>query len=163
MNTMTQMARTYRNMCKQVQHQDAHIREAKAKLHALSKARNQTIQELEYLRTLMEYCVITGEEPTQAKLSHTVEQMNNTISEHRRHMRMDDFYYTPSGSTVTISTTGLSSLLGAQGATGAYGVPGVTASISTSSSPYVSVTSTGSSLLIQDELDLLQNTNTPIP
>lgn len=163
MNTLKQMARTYRNMCKQVQRQDAQIREAKTKLHALGQARNQTIQELEYLKTLMDYCVITGEQPTQAKLSHTGEQMNVHINEHRRHMRMDDFYYTPSGSTVTISTTGLSSLLGAQGATGAYGVPGVTASISTSAYPYVSMTSAGSSSIIQDELDLLQNTNTPIP
>lgn len=107
MNTLTQMARTYRNMCKQVQRTDAHIRKAKARVHELSHARNQTVQELDHLRTLMEYCVVTGEEPTQAKLSHTVEQMNITINEHRRHMRMDEFYYTTSSSTITVGTTGL--------------------------------------------------------
>lgn len=161
MNTLKQIARTYRNLCKQVQQSDAHIRKARAHVHDLTHKRNQTIQELAQLRTIMEYCVITGQEPTQAKLSHTQEQMQDVIKEHRRHMGMDDFYYTNSGSTVTISTTGLSSLLGAQGATGTSISMGAAGSNGPTGYPYVSVTSAGSHLIINDDVNLMQNSSVP--
>jgi hypothetical protein len=172
MNTLTQMARTYRSMCKQVKRTDAQIRKVKAQLNELGKQRNKVIQDLEQLKTLIEYCVITGEDPTKAKLSHTVEQMHITINEHRRHTRMEDFYYTTGGSTVTTSTstinstispTSLSSLVGAQGAISTnVNLAGV-AHTGATGYPFVSITSQGSNLIIQDELDLLQNTQTPIP
>jgi hypothetical protein len=167
MNTLTQMARTYRSMCKQVKSTDSQIRKVRAQLNELGKCRNRIIQDMEQLRTLMDYCVITGEEPTQAKLTHTVEQMNTTISEHSRHMRPDEFYYTVGGSSVTVSKAAPGSVLGSQGPLVSYGGAGVvtttTTTINTNNHACTSTTSAGSSLMVQDELDLLQNNPTSIP
>lgn len=109
------------------------MRAARDHVHDVSQSRAQIAQELDALKILIEYCVISGENPTQAKLSHTVSQMNHLIQEHHRHVRSDsDFYYTgttPYPATITFGSvsvhqSALSALsvhpsaLGAKGATG---------------------------------------------
>jgi hypothetical protein len=106
MNTITQMAHKYRKLCKQVQQADAKILKVKQQAQQLNQIRNQIIQEMEHLRVLLDHCVVTGESPVQAQLSHTHTQMHVKVSEHRRQFRMDDYYFTSSGSTVTLGTLG---------------------------------------------------------
>jgi hypothetical protein len=155
MNTISQLARTYRNMCKQVQLADERIKKAKAHVAELSKERFAIMQELEHMRLLMDYCVITGENPTQAKLSHTLDQMSHVVSEHRRHMRVEnDFYYTSSGSTVTINSAGSGTFLGAHTVTNALSKP-------LTSNPTISGLGSHHHNLLNDEVDLIDTSNHP--
>jgi DNA-binding protein YbaB len=154
MNTINQLAAKYRKMNAQVKRADTQIQNAKKHVHQLGQARNQLLQELDQLRVLMDYCVITGETPVQAQLSHTHEQMQAKINDHRRQLRAEDFYFTTGGSSVTVGTTGLSTLnisTGPQGATGALGVAGIYAPTCISSMS----TSLSSLDVIQDEIDLV--------
>lgn len=107
MNTITQMAHKYRKLCKQVQQTDAKILKVKQQAHQLNQARNQIIQEMEQLRVLLDHCVVTGESPVQAQLSHTHTEMHVKVAEHRRQLRMDEYYFTSSGSSVTVGISGL--------------------------------------------------------
>jgi regulator of replication initiation timing len=104
MNTISQLARNYRKLCKQVRQADDRIQKAKSHVHELVKARHHITQELEQLKTVLDYCVISGDNPTQAQLSHTLEQMNHAIHEHRRHVRAEsDYIYTSNLGNVTIN------------------------------------------------------------
>ena len=101
------MAHKYRKLCKQVQQTDAKILKVKQQAHQLNQARNQIIQEMEQLRVLLDHCVVTGESPVQAQLSHTHTEMHVKVAEHRRQLRMDEYYFTSSGSSVTVGISGL--------------------------------------------------------
>lgn len=147
MNTLAQMARKYRGMCKQVQSTDNQIQKVRAHLNELGQSRNRIIQDMEQLKTLIDYCVITGTEPTQALLSHSVEQMNTVINEHDRNTRFKDNYYTLGGSSVTVinthnttATHGLSNMLTATPTSGAYGSMGVCAPSHTHAATTVNLT-----------------------
>ena len=100
------MAHKYRKLCKRVQQADAKILKVKQQAHQLNQARNQIIQEMDQLRVLLDHCVVTGESPVQAQLSHTHTEMHVKVAEHRRQLRMDEYYFTSSGSTVTLGTLG---------------------------------------------------------
>lgn len=147
MNTLSQLSRTYRNLCKQVQQADARIHKAKAHVHELGRDRQLIIQELEQLRTLMDYCVITGENPTQAKLSHTLDQMNHVIQEHRRQMRLEsDYIYSSGGINLNTSTLHSTILNGALGVT-----------------PYTTTSCVSHSHNLQDDMDLIQGSVSTMP
>lgn len=105
MNTINQMAQKYRKLCKQVQRTDAKILKVKQQAHQLSQARNQIIQEMDHLRVLLDHCVVTGESPVQAQLSHSHAQMQVHVQEHRRQLRLDEYYFTSTGSSVTVGPT----------------------------------------------------------
>ncbi len=153
MNTINQLAARYRKMSAHVKRADAKIQKAKTHMQQLNQDRNQLVQELEQMRVILDYCVVTGESPVQAQLSHTLEQMQTKIQDHRRRLRMDVLYYTPSGSSVAVSTTGLNTMISkahtGSGATGAIGAPYVIPFTSP-----ISVSSLSSTYQINDEIDL---------
>jgi len=111
MTTLTQMAHTYRKLCKQVQHTEARLQKVKQQANQLNQHRNQIIQEMEHLRTLMDHCVVTGESPVQAKLSHSHQEMAVKVQEHRRQLRMDEYYFTNPSATISLNHSGLLSSL----------------------------------------------------
>ena len=94
MNTINQLARQYRKTNDQLSRMDKKLHAAKKHMRDLGEARRRISQDLEQIKLLLDYCVITGEPPLQARLSHTHEQMHASIQDHRTRTGTDVYYHT---------------------------------------------------------------------
>lgn len=109
MKTLNQLARRYRQLCKGPSRVDQQINKLREQISRLSQQRQKMTSEIEHTQLLLNYCVISGESPAQAALSHTNEQMQAALEEHQRLVKENRIYYDPSLATigtVTISNHG---------------------------------------------------------
>ena len=82
MSTVNQLSRQYRKLCKKTQTIDKQIQKLSQTGKVLRDARRACVQEIETTKLLIDYCVITGESPTQAQLSHTTDQIRQIVETH---------------------------------------------------------------------------------
>lgn len=105
MTTIHQLAQQYRRLCAQVSSADLDIQTAKKRLEESEKSRNRIIKDMDELRVLMDYCIISGDSPEQAKLTYSLTEMETKILEHRSQHRTNDFYYVDHGQSAAIRST----------------------------------------------------------
>jgi hypothetical protein len=86
MTTLNQLTKKYRKLCAQPKQWDRKLEKAKAHMRTLQDAKHKCLMNIENTKLLIDYCVITGECPTQAQLSHTVNQMQDIVQYHARIM-----------------------------------------------------------------------------
>lgn len=100
MKTLNQLARRYRQLCKGPSRVDQQINKLREQISRLSQQRQKMTSEIEHTKLLLNYCVVSGESPAQAALSHTNEQMQAALEEHQRLVKDSGFYHDPSLATI---------------------------------------------------------------
>lgn len=109
MKTLNQLARRYRQLCKGPSRVDQQINKLREQLSRLNQQRQKMLGEIEHTQLLLNYCVVSGESPAQAALSHTNEQMQAALEEHQRLVKENRIYYDPSFATINTVTINNSS------------------------------------------------------
>lgn len=104
MKTLNQLARRYRQLCKGPSRVDQQINKLREQLSRLNQQRQKMLGEIEHTQLLLNYCVVSGESPAQAALSHTNEQMQAALEEHQRLVKENRIYYDPSFATINTVT-----------------------------------------------------------
>lgn len=104
MKTLNQLARRYRQLCKGPSRVDQQINKLREQLSRLNQQRQKMLGEIEHTQLLLNYCVVSGESPPQAALSHTNEQMQAALEEHQRLVKENRIYYDPSLATINTVT-----------------------------------------------------------
>jgi hypothetical protein len=104
LKTLNQLARRYRQLCKGPSRVDQQINKLREQLSRLNQQRQKMLGEIEHTQLLLNYCVVSGESPAQAALSHTNEQMQAALEEHQRLVKENRIYYDPSFATINTVT-----------------------------------------------------------
>lgn len=79
---LEQLANTieeYQQLRKSIAEMDQQFRELRAQASDLEARKRAMAKQAREIRALIDYCVETGEDPVAAKLSHTVDQMQNAV------------------------------------------------------------------------------------
>lgn len=79
MKTLAQAAQSYRQQLQQIKKHEQLIQKTRADLKQLQDAAVKKTHELNKLKQLIDYCVITGESPAEAILKNTPEQIQQHI------------------------------------------------------------------------------------
>lgn len=111
MQTLAQAAKAYQNLCKQVHRLDSEMDKVRQQHHQLRNQKNKIQDELRTLKNLIDHCVITGESPSQALLSHTREQIENLVIQHNNSLNQDTLYIDTGMITInSLSTTSVAAI-----------------------------------------------------
>ena len=106
MKTLNQLARHYRQLCKAPARIDQQSRKLKEQLQQLSSQKQSLVAEIDRTKTLLDYCIVSGESPAQAALSHTTEQLQASLDTHRNVVGTHSgIYYDVAPNTLTISNS----------------------------------------------------------
>ena len=79
MKSLSQMIRQYRQGRTQLQRYDAKIARLQQKIHEIRNHQTELQQEVQNTRTVIDFCIETGQSPVAAKLSHTLGQMESSL------------------------------------------------------------------------------------
>ena len=106
MNTLNQLARRYRQLCKGPARIDQQLNKLKEEFGRLQQQKHSMLAEIDHTKQLLLYCVVSGESPAEAALRHTRDQIQTALEEHQSLVRESGFYYDPSHTTIgSISIT----------------------------------------------------------
>jgi hypothetical protein len=108
MTTLHQLSKKYRKLCETPQKWDAQLQEARDHIKNIQESKRACLQNIENTKILIDFCVITGESPVQAQLSHTLPQMKETVHRHVQgiysdHIQLDIDYNSALTKTITPS------------------------------------------------------------
>jgi len=108
MTTMHQLSKKYRKLCEKPQKWDAQLQAARDHIKHIQESKRVCLQNIENAKILIDFCIITGESPVQAQLSHTLPQMKETVQRHIQgiysdHIQLDINYNYNSASAKTIT------------------------------------------------------------
>lgn len=110
MTTIHQLHKKYRKLYAQTQRIDQKLRKLRETGMHMQEAKKSCVTEMSNLKTLIDYCMITGEEPTQAQLSHTLIEIQSHVQIHAHGMNLQNTFYHDAQGASTISTLTTSSL-----------------------------------------------------
>jgi hypothetical protein len=111
MKTINQAIRRYRALCQARSSLNAKEDKLREKMTELRTLHQKKTAEIKKLRQVIDYCVITGQSPTQALLSNTPEQIETALIHHQQENESYGFITVPSfnsvpGGAFTISSAG---------------------------------------------------------
>jgi len=79
MKTLNSLIKEFRKKIKQANSHQSRITNLEQKREAMNQQQHQRNSEIAQMKELIDWCVLTGEQPTEAVLKHTREQMRNQL------------------------------------------------------------------------------------
>ena len=110
MKTLAQAVKQYQKLHKESKNLEAAMQKVQQQHHELKNYKNKKYEQMRSLKNLIDHCVITGESPSQALLSHTAEQIETSVQEHNSSVNRD-IYYIDSGLITINSLTSTAPLI----------------------------------------------------
>lgn len=87
------LSEEFRNLHKQLQSLETQQNQLKHEIKAVDHHKQGVLKEIKNLKILIDYCTLTGEDSIQAKLSHTIQEMEHYVTEQMQKLQLDMPYF----------------------------------------------------------------------